>query len=146
MERRIFIKNACLTCLGGGITSAITAGCKSIHYVNSALVEDRLVLPKTAFAFLKKKELRYRQWVLVKHPKIIFPIGVFRADDAHFFASYLECTHQGCEVQPEGSYLQCPCHGSEFDNQGKLKQGPAETDLKTFAVRTDTDNIYVLLK
>ena len=72
-------------------------------------------------------------------------IGVFRDDDAHFYASYLKCTHQGCEVQPEGKYLQCPCHGSEFDNQGKVQHVPAETNLKTFAVETDTENIYILL-
>jgi Rieske Fe-S protein len=146
MERRQFIKNTCLTCVGGGLTAAFASGCKGIHYVSSPLAAGRLSLPKSEFAYLKKEELRYRLWVVVKNPQVPFPIGVFRADDAHFFASYLECTHQGCEVQPEGNYLQCPCHGSEFDNRGKLQHGPAEADLKTFAVETDTDNIYILLK
>ncbi|MFN0036223.1 MAG: ubiquinol-cytochrome c reductase iron-sulfur subunit [Saprospiraceae bacterium] len=146
MQRRIFIKNTCLACVGGGMAAALAAGCKSIHYVSSPLAAGRLALPKSEFAYLKKKELRYRQWVVVKNAEVDFPIGVFRADDAHFFASYLQCTHRGCEVQPEGAYLQCPCHGSEFDSRGKLKQGPAEADLKTFAVETDTDNIYILLK
>ena len=145
MERRNFIKNTCLACLGGGMASAITAGCKGVHYVSSNLTDGNLVLPKTEFVYLKKEEIRYRPWVVVKNPQVKFPIGVFRANDATFFASYLQCTHQGCEVQPEGNYLQCPCHGSEFDHQGKLKQGPAESDLKTFAVRTDAENIYILL-
>ncbi len=146
MERRIFIKNGCLACMGGGMLAAIAAGCKGIHYVSSNLVDESLLLPKSEFAYLKKKVIQYRQWVVVKNPRIPFPIGVFRADDAHFFATYLECSHQGCEVQPEGNYLQCPCHGSEFDSRGKLQQGPAEADLKSFSVRSDADNLYILLK
>ena len=146
IPRRIFIKNACITCLGGGMAAALAAGCKGVHYVTSNLSEGSLVLPKAEFAYLKKKEVHYRQWVVVKNPQLQFPIGVFRDDDSHFYASYLQCTHQGCEVQPEGNYLQCPCHGAEFDRQGKLKQGPAETDLKTFAVRSDAENLYILLK
>lgn len=146
IPRRIFIKNTCIACLGGGMASAFAASCKGVHYFSSTLTQDSLVLPKTEFVYLKKKEISYRQWVVVKNPEVPFPIGVFRADDAHYYASYLQCTHQGCEVQPEGAYLQCPCHGSEFDSQGKLKQGPAEADLKNFAVRTDTDNLYILLK
>lgn len=146
MKRRHFIKNTCLACAGGGLATAFVAGCKGIHYVSSPLVSGRLTIPKNEFVYLKKEELRYRLWVVAKSPQVPFPIGVFRADDAHFFASYLECTHQGCEVQPEGNYLQCPCHGSEFDSRGKLQHGPAEADLKTFAVETDSDNIYILLK
>ena len=146
MQRRVFIKNTCLVCLGGGMAATLATGCKSVHYVSSPLSAGRLVLPRSAFFYLKKEEVRYRSWVVAKNPDVAFPIGVFRADDTHFFASYLECTHQGCEVQPEGNYLQCPCHGSEFDSQGKLQHGPAEADLKTFAVEIDADNIYILLR
>lgn len=146
MERRDFIKNTCIACLGAGMASFLSAGCKGAHYVSSQLSEGSLVLPKAEFAYLQKKVLRYRSWVIVKNPQLPFPIGVFRTDASHFYASYLQCTHQGCEVQPEGHYLQCPCHGSEFDSQGKLRQGPAEADLKTFAVRSDSENIYILLK
>lgn len=146
MKRRTFIKNTCIACLGGALTAPFASGCKSVHHVRSPLEANRLTLPKSAFAYLKKSETRYRPWVLVRNPQIPFPVGVFRGGDNQFFASYLECTHQGCEVQPEGDYLQCPCHGSEFDSRGKLQQGPAETDLKTFAVETDAENIYILLK
>ncbi|MFN0214589.1 MAG: ubiquinol-cytochrome c reductase iron-sulfur subunit [Saprospiraceae bacterium] len=146
MKRRNFVKNTCLVCLGGGIANAFVAGCKGIQYTTSILKDGQLQVPKTAFEYLQKKELRYRKWVVVKNSKVPFPIGVFRVDGQHFYASYLECTHQGCEVQPEGDYLQCPCHGSEFDNRGRLKQGPAEADLKTFTVHTDAENLYILLK
>lgn len=87
-----------------------------------------------------------RQWVLVKTEKLPLPIGVFRFDDNNYAASYLECAHQQCEVEPEGDHLQCPCHGSEYTNTGKLQKGPAEADLKQFKVSTDQTNIYILLK
>ena len=146
ISRRIFIKNTAVVCACSGLATTLVAGCKSIHYVSSPLADNRLTLKKSEFTYLRKEEIHLRAWVVVKSPGIPFPVGVFRADDTHFFASYLECTHQGCEVEPEGSYLQCPCHGSEYDNRGKVQHGPAEADLKTFAVETDTDNIYILLK
>ena len=146
MKRRQFIKNTCLACAGGGLAAALLSGCKGTRYVSSALVAGRLTLAKSAFAYLKKEEVRYRSWVVVKAPQVLFPIGVFRTGADQFFASYLECTHQGCEVQPQGDYLQCPCHGSEFNKQGKVQQGPAGADLKTFPVETDTENIYIVLK
>ena len=146
MERRLFIKTTCLSCLGGTLATTLTTGCKSVHYVNTPLDANRLAVKKSEFTYLRKEEIRYRAWVVVKSPGVPFPIGVFRASDMEFYASYLECTHQGCEVQPEGSFLHCPCHGSEFDNRGKLQQGPAEADLKSFAVESDAENIYILLK
>ena len=146
MQRRGFIKNTCLTCIGGGLAASIASGCKSVHYVNSLVETNRLTLKKSEFTYLRKEQIRYRTWVILKSPGIPFPIGVFRADEDHFYASYLECTHQHCEVEPEGKFLKCPCHGSEFDSQGKLQQGPAEADLKSFAVETDSDNLYILLK
>ena len=146
ISRRIFIKNTSVVCAGGCLATVLVAGCKSVHYVSSPLADNRLTLKKNEFMYLHKEEIRYRSWVVVKSPGIPFPVGVFRADDAHFFASYLECSHQGCEVEPEGSYLKCPCHGSEYDNHGKVQHGPAEADLKSFAVETDIDNIFILLK
>ncbi len=146
MQRRIFIKNTCFACVGGGLATALAAGCKGVHYFNSPLEANRLTLPKSEFTYLRKEEIRHRVWVVVKNERLPFPIGVFHFGDSEYSALYLKCTHQGCEVQPEGNYLQCPCHGSEFDNRGKLQHGPAEADLKTFAVETDTENIYILLK
>ncbi|MDX2245411.1 MAG: Rieske (2Fe-2S) protein [Bacteroidia bacterium] len=84
-----------------------------------------------------------RKWVLVKTERLPFPIGVYRFEENKYAASYLECTHQQCEVEPQGDHLQCPCHGSEFSNEGKLQNGPAEADLKTFSVSTDEHHIYI---
>lgn len=146
MERRIFIKNAYLTCTGISILGTTLQSCSSIHTVVSHLDNNRLVLKKLDFIFFKKEKQMIRKWVLVKTEKLPFPIGVYRFDADKYAASYLECQHQQCEVEPEGDYLQCPCHGSEYSNTGKLQQGPAEADLKTFPITTDENNIYILLK
>ena len=146
MERRIFIKNACLSCAGMAISGGILSGCGSVHWAAVSLEGTRLVVKKSEFVFLKKGQPVERKWVLVKPEKAPFPIGVFRFDDDRFAASYLQCSHQGCEVAPEGDHLHCPCHGSEFSNIGKLQKGPAESDLKTFMVTTDQTNLYILLK
>jgi Rieske Fe-S protein len=145
MEKREFIRTACLACIGGTLTSLLLSSCKSVHYVTGTLENNQLVLKKADFVQTAKDKTTYRQWVLVKSEKLSFPVGVFRFSEQEFAASYLECTHQGCEVAPQGSYLQCPCHGSEYDNRGKVQQGPAEENLKTFQIKTDDANIYILL-
>ena len=41
------------------------------------------------------------------------------------------CTHQGCEVAPQGKELKCPCHGSAFNAfTGAVLNGPASSPLK----------------
>ena len=146
MERRIFIKKTCLTCASMTLASTLLQSCSSVHVVMSSVDNNRLVLKKSDFIFIKKEKETIRQWVLVKTDKIPFPIGVYRFDNDKYAASYLECMHQQCEVEPEGDHLQCPCHGSEYSNTGKLQKGPAEADLKTFPITTDENNIYILLK
>ena len=145
MERRIFIKNTCLACIGGGAASLLLQSCNSWHYVMSPIENSRLFIKKAEFTYLKKEKPMIRQWILVKNEKMPFPIAVFRHNENEYSATYLECSHQGCEVEPEGEHLQCPCHGSEFSNRGKLQHGPAEKDLKTFKVFNEEDAIQILL-
>lgn len=45
------------------------------------------------------------------------------------------CTHQGCQVAPQGSELVCPCHASKFDlATGAPLGGPAQQPLAAVAV------------
>lgn len=145
MKRRNFIKTSCLGCLGAAVTGTMSQGCSPAHLVNAGIENNRVVLKKSEFIVLKKEKESWREWVLVKTDRLPFPLGVFRFDEDRYAASYLECTHQQCEIAPEGDYLQCPCHGSEFSNEGKLQKGPAEADLKTFRITTDAQNIYIHL-
>lgn len=59
-----------------------------------------------------------------------------------------ECTHQGMplsvgEVLPDGT-IECPWHGARFDCvTGALRRGPAEEDVRAYAVRLDGDSLVV---
>lgn len=46
------------------------------------------------------------------------------------------CTHLGCKIQylEDKEFIECPCHQSRFTDKGKRMSGPAERDLKTYAV------------
>ncbi|MCB9334373.1 MAG: Rieske (2Fe-2S) protein [Lewinellaceae bacterium] len=145
MKRRNFIKTSCLGCLGAAVLGALLQGCSPFHLVTADIENNRVSLKKSEFIVLKKEKKAWRKWVLVKTERLPFPLGVYRFDEGRYAASYLECTHQQCEIAPEGDYLQCPCHGSEFSNEGKLQKGPAGTDLKTFRITADAHNIYIHL-
>ena len=58
-------------------------------------------------------------------------------DERGLYAMTITCTHEGCDVTPQGGTLFCPCHGSRFDNEGKVLQGPAGSPLVHFAVSID---------
>ncbi|WP_216216378.1 Rieske (2Fe-2S) protein [Amycolatopsis aidingensis] len=52
------------------------------------------------------------------------------------------CTHQGCQVQPDGAELRCPCHGSVFDARtGEVRNGPASEPLPKVNVRVQNGQI-----
>ena len=147
MQRREFIKSTCLGCASITASALFLQSCNTVKYVMAIQTETfKLVIKKSDFAIIKKDKIIYRKWVLVKTEKASFPIGVFRFDEDRYSALYLECTHQGCEVAPQGDHLACPCHGSEFSNSGKVQHGPAENDLQAFKVENDQENIYILLK
>ena len=146
MKRRGFIRTSCLSCIGGSALTLALQGCSSAYYAKQVdLKQNDLVIKKSEFVEIKKDKQSMRNVIVAKYEKLGFPIAIFRLDEEQYSAIYLECTHQGNEVQPHGNYLVCEGHGSEFDNKGKVTQGPAEKALRTFAVKTDQENIYINL-
>lgn len=146
MKRRDFIRTSCLSCIGGSALTLALQGCSSAYYAKQIdLKQNELVIKKSEFIEIKKDKQSMRNVIVAKYEKLGFPIAIFRLDENQYSAIYLECTHQGNEVQPHGNYLVCEGHGSEFDNKGKVTQGPAEKALRTFAVKTDQENIYINL-
>lgn len=146
MKRRDFIRTSCLSCIGGSALTLALQGCSSAYYAKQIdLKQNELVIKKSEFIEIKKDKQSMRNVIVAKYEKLGFPIAIFRLDENQYSAIYLECTHQGNEVQPHGNYLVCEGHGSEFDNKGKVTQGPAEKALRTFDVKTDQENIYINL-
>ena len=121
-------------------------GCASSNYfAQHSLEVNRILINKSEFEIVKKDKVIRRTYILIKNNQLEFPICIYRFNDNEFTALYLKCTHQGCEVQPQGDFLVCPCHGSEYSNQGKVTNPPAEHDLIKYEVRIDAESISIQL-
>ena len=141
MERRDFIKNCTMLCTGGIVLSALFQGCGSIHYAASSIEVNKIKVNKAEFIDTKNGE---RKFVVVRSESLQFPICIYK-QNSEYVAVYMQCTHQGCELQPNKSSLVCPCHGSEFSTDGKVMSPPADKDLKQFKISTTNENIYIEL-
>jgi cytochrome b6-f complex iron-sulfur subunit len=121
-------------------------GCATSNYTaQTTETNNRIAIKRSEFTASANGETTARKFVLVRTDKFSFPIGVYKLDEENYSALLMECTHRGCELQPQGDFLLCPCHGSEFSNRGVVQTPPAEENLKTFQIKTDNENIYVLL-
>ncbi|QQS30045.1 MAG: Rieske (2Fe-2S) protein [Sphingobacteriales bacterium] len=146
MDRKEFIKTCCYACLGGAAMSTILQGCASTNYfAKTVLTSGLITISKSEFVQVKKDKTMFRKYVLVKVDKYNYPICIYRFENENYSALLMECTHKGCELQPQKDFLVCPCHGSEFDNKGVVQNPPAEQNLQSFIIKTDHDNVYIYL-
>lgn len=146
MNRKEFIKTCCLACIGGSVLAALLESCASAYYfAKTSLENNQITIKKTEFMKVEKEKTVQRKYVLVKSHQYGYPICIYKISEDDYSALLMECTHKGCELEPQGDYLQCPCHGSEFTNRGLVQNPPATDKLKTFQVTADNENIYVQL-
>lgn len=144
MERRDFIKSACLTCAGSIGAAWLLQACTPQKYITNVTVkENKLAIKKSEFTVVKKDKTIQQKFILVKPENAQFPIAIYKLNDNEYKALYLQCTHQGCELSPHETMMVCPCHGAEFNPKGEVTNGPAETNLKSFPTTTDNENIYI---
>jgi Rieske Fe-S protein len=122
------------------------SACSGIRYIDGVISSDKLSVPKSAFVEVKKDKTINHKFVVIRNPQLKYPVSVYQAGDGDFKAFYMQCTHQGCEINAYETQFVCPCHGSEFNLDGKVLQGPAEKDLVEFKVTADVNNIAVHLK
>lgn len=146
MERKEFIKTCGYACLGGSALIALLQSCASTNYfAKTTYASSQIILPKSEFTEIKKNKIILRKYVLVRNAKFNYPISVHQLSEDNYSALLMECTHNGCELQPSGNFLICPCHGSEFTNTGIVQNPPAEQNLQTFKTSTDNENIYIFI-
>lgn len=146
MERRDFIKSACLTCVGSIGATWLLQSCTPQKYITNVTVkENKLIIKKSEFTVVKKDKTIQQKFILVKPENTQFPIAIYKLNENEYKALYLQCTHQGCELSPHETMMVCPCHGAEFNPKGEVTTGPAETNLKSFLTTTDNENIYIQL-
>ncbi|MFZ6009710.1 MAG: ubiquinol-cytochrome c reductase iron-sulfur subunit [Bacteroidota bacterium] len=145
MNRRTFTKRACMVCLGPAIASLV-ASCQATHYAEGLLEPNGLSIPASEFLYTKNNEQRLREFIIVRHEKLEFPIYLFRLSDQSYSALLMKCTHQGAELSASGDHLHCPSHGSEYNNKGLVTQGPAEKNLRSFPVSVNNEKIFIDLR
>ncbi len=67
--------------------------------------------------------------------------------DGTYFAIANTCTHVGGPLGEGaliGKEVTCPLHGAQFDvTSGKVLGGPARSDVKSFPVSLEGDNVMV---
>ena len=146
MKRKEFIKTCCFACLGGPVLAALLESCASAYYfAQTSMNNNQITIKKTEFMKVEKEKTVHRKYVLVKSYKFGYPICIYKIGEDNYSALLMECTHRGCELEPQGDYLACPCHGSEFTNRGLVQNPPATENLRTFQLNTNNENIYVQL-
>lgn len=143
MHRKEFIKTCGFACIGGGLLGSLLAGCTSTKMISGNIEGADLVVPVSAFHAKDDMVLKY---VVVHHDELKFPVCIYRFSDTDYTALFMRCPHQGAELQVFGDRLQCPAHGSEFNNKGLVQTGPADTNLRTFPVTVNGDQLKISLK
>lgn len=145
MKRKQFFETFGSAIVGIPITFGLLHSCSGIYY--AAVKEDgeKITIAKNEFIPEKKNRATEREFVLIQNNKYGFPICLYKISDNNYIASLLKCTHRGCELNVGGGIYSCPCHGSQFSTEGTVLQGPAEQKLKTFTIKTDDENIFILL-
>src|SRR6218665_77253 len=146
MDRKKFIKTCGFACLGGTAIAALLESCAGTsHFAQITESDNQVTIRKSEFTKMTKGKTVQRKYVLVRHNKLSYPICIYKLDEENYSALLMQCTHSGCELQPQGDYLTCPCHGSEFNNKGVVQNPPAEQNLQTFKIKTDNENVYLYI-
>jgi Rieske Fe-S protein len=146
MDRRKFIATTCIGCMSGGLMLSLLEGCSTTKIAAASIEGSDMIVPLADFMIKKSDRTSYKPYLVVQHEKLKYPICVFRFDENNYEALLMRCTHQGTELQVFGDKLQCPAHGSEFDNRGKVKNGPANTSLRTFPITITHNQVKISLK
>ena len=144
MNRKEFIVKSCTACIAASAYSIILSSCAATKFTSGKLAKDGILIDINEFV-IKDKD-KYRLYVVVRNDKLLFPICVYRFNDTEYSAIWMQCAHQGAELNVAGDYLQCPAHGSEYDNRGKVTNGPADRDLRTFPVTISNNQLFIDLR
>ncbi|MBS1666494.1 ubiquinol-cytochrome c reductase iron-sulfur subunit [Chitinophaga defluvii] len=145
MQRREFIKSSCNACLAGAFASLLPS-CGAIHYISGNLNRDGILVDIDDFKERKRGKSSWRSYIIIRNEELKFPICIYRFSENDYSALWMQCAHQGAEVQVAGSYLQCPAHGSEYNNRGQVTNGPATTNLRSFPVSVINNQIFIDLR
>lgn len=146
MKRREFIRNSCAACLAATTLGGLLSSCKSTKFVAGKLNQDGILVDTSDFINNQGGKKSFHSYLIVRNEELKYPICVYRFSESDYTALWMQCSHQGTELQASGSFLQCPAHGSEFDNKGRVTNGPADRDLRTFPVSVSNNQLFIDLR
>jgi len=146
MDRKNFIKSCGLACVGAIGMTTLLQGCNTTKILSGKIIADDLVVPISDFETRNGSNTYFKKYIVVHNDMLQYPICVYRINEKEYSALWMQCTHQGTELQVFGDRLQCPAHGSEFDNRGGAQTGPADKKLRTFPISIEKDQIKISLK
>ena len=144
MDRKEFLIKSCTACLGVTLLSGLLTSCKSTRFATGKITNDGILVDKAEFSL--KGEEKYRSYIVVRNDALLFPICLYRFSENEYSALWMQCAHQGAELNVVGDSLQCPAHGSEYSNRGKVTNGPADRDLRVFPVTVNNDHLFIDLR
>ena len=145
MNRKEFIQSCTYACLSGVAIATLVQSCKTTKHINGIISNADLIVNESEFRFEKKGVISYHSYIIVQNDQLQFPICLYRLESS-YKALYLQCTHQGAELQVYGEKIVCPAHGSEFNQQGGVENGPASENLRSFPITIVSGQIKISLK
>lgn len=143
MNRKDFLIKGCTACLSAMAISSGLTSCLSTQYLSGKLTKDGLALNKEDFKLSQKGSTDYRSFIIVRNEALKFPICVYRYSENDYSALWMQCSHQGAELQASGDMLTCPAHGSEFSSKGMVTNGPASRNLRSFPITVTHTELFI---
>ena len=144
MNRRHFIKNSCVACMGAVAASGFLSACTTTRFVPGKIEKDGISVDPQEFAL--KEKGKYRSYIVIRNDSLLFPICLYRLSETDYSALWMQCSHQGAELNVSGDKLQCPAHGSEYNNRGNVTNGPADRDIRSFPVSLIDNQVFIDLR
>lgn len=145
MKRKDFITTCAQCSVAFLLVPAWLQSCAGTSYLNAIIEGNDLVVPLSSFEVMRGGKKEFRKYVVVQHDSLQFPICVYRLSATNYHALWMQCTHQGTELQAFGERLQCPAHGSEFGQTGAVQNGPADKPLRAFETILTKQNLNIKL-
>lgn len=123
----------------------LLSSCGSTRFLSGRLSDNGILIALDDFK-KKDKANAYHSYLVIRNEALQYPICIYRFTEDNYTALWMQCTHQGTELQVAGDTLQCPAHGSEFDRTGKVAAGPANRNLRSFPVSVQGNELFIDLR
>ena len=146
MNRRKFIKNSCISCMGLLAGISLIESCSPAKMIHSPINGSDIIVELKDFENIHKGQKQYLPYLIIENDQLKYPICLYRINETTYSAVWMCCTHQGATLQVFGDKLQCPAHGSEFNQLGEVLNTPATERLRKFPVNIHQNQLFISLK